>query len=83
MLINGKCIPASKAHGKGKKCTAYTAVKHGLHSPHTRAQTRSSLDGVLEGKARLSPGNYRLLLRASAAGESVTAKQLPSFTLLG
>jgi len=82
MITGHKCGAASKARSKGRHCTRYVAVSHGV-SRAAQAGTDSIIfDGVLDGGGRLSPGSYRLSLLASGAAGAATAAQHPSFTLL-
>jgi len=83
VLLGRRCTAPSTRHRRGRGCTRYLALSHGVtRAAHSGAE-RIVFDGVLDGGARLAPGSYRLSLIASSAGASTTAAQHPSFTLLG
>jgi PKD domain len=83
VITRHKCSAASKTHSKGRRCTRYVAVSHGVSRAAPAGKQSIVFDGVLDGGGRLSPGSYRLSLLASGAAGRATAAQHPTFTLLG
>ena len=67
----------------GPHCTRYVLVAHAVTRAAHGGTDRIAFDGMLDGGARLTPGNYRLSLSAIAAAGKTTAAQRPAFTLLG
>ena len=82
VLVAHKCIALGKTHRKGKRCTRYAPIPHGVSRSAHAGTDRITFDGVLDGGSRLAPGSYRLSVTASTASASATAAQHPAFTLL-
>jgi hypothetical protein len=82
VLGGRKCSAASKTHRKGKRCTRYTTVRGGVTRSGHAGTDRITFAGILDGGARLSPGEYRLSLSAGSPSGNATAAQHPVFTLL-
>ncbi len=80
VLVGRKCGAVSKTHRKGKRCTRYTKVTHGVTLAGPAGTDEIAFDGVLDG-GHLSPGIYRLSLAATEGTERATASQHPTFTL--
>jgi hypothetical protein len=83
ILAGHKCVALSKAHRKGKRCTRYAAIAHGVSRAAQAGSDRIAFDGILDGGGHLAPGSYGLSLTAIAAASRTTATQHPTFTLLG
>jgi len=83
VLVAHKCTAIGKTHRKGKPCTRYALVPHGVSLSAHAGTDRITFDGVLDGGSRLAPGRYRLSLAAVGVGGSATAAQRPTFTLVG
>ncbi|HXN37181.1 MAG TPA: hypothetical protein VN892_04025 [Solirubrobacteraceae bacterium] len=82
-LAGHTCKAVSRRRHKGKPCTLYVAVPHGVSRAEPAGADRIVFDGVLDGGARLAPGTSRLSLSATNIGARATAAQRPTFTLLG
>lgn len=83
VLVGGKCVAISKSHGKGRSCTRYMRLSSRVVLAGQAGTDRVHFDGILGGKSHLAPGRYRVSLTASNASGRATAKQRPSFTLVG
>jgi hypothetical protein len=83
VLLGRKCSAISKSHRKGRSCTRYVKVPHGVSLSVHAGTDRITFDGVLDGGKRLAPGTYRISLVATASGSRTDAPQHPTFTLLG
>lgn len=82
VITGHKCSAASRAHSRGRRCTRYAAVSHGVSRAAQAGTDSISFDGVLDGGRSLSPGTYRVSLVATGATGRATAAQHPTFTLL-
>ncbi len=78
-----RCLAPSPKHRHGRRCTRYTTVHDSVSIAAPAGANRVGFDGVLDDRAKLAPGSYRLVLSASDANGTTTAAQRPTFTLLG
>ncbi len=83
ILSDTRCLAPSSKRRHGRHCTRYTAVPGNVSVAAPAGTDRVGFDGVLDGGAKLAPGNYRLLLSASDTSGTASAAQRPSFTLVG
>jgi hypothetical protein len=83
VLVGHRCTAVTARNRKGRRCTRYQAVSHGVTRTARAGANRITFDGVLDGGGSLSPGVYRLSLLAGNAVARVAAPQHPVFTLLG
>jgi hypothetical protein len=82
VLRGGKCAAPSKARRKGKHCTRYVTLSHGVTRSAHAGTNRIVFYGVLDGGSRMAPGGYQLSLLASGAGARASAAQHPTFTVV-
>jgi hypothetical protein len=83
VLVGHRCGAIAKAHHRGRRCTRYVPVSHGVTLAAPAGASGIAFDGVLTGGRTLRPGTYRLSLTATAAGARATAARHPTLTLVG
>jgi hypothetical protein len=83
VLVGGKCVAISKSHGNGRSCIRYVRLSSRLILTGKAGTDRVRFDGILGAKRHLTAGRYRVSLTASSASGRATARQHPSFTLVG
>ena len=81
VLAGPRCVARSRAHRSGRRCTFY-ALAGALSRPAHVGTNRIAFYGMLDGRARLAPGPWRLVLSASSSAGTATAPQRPAFTVL-
>ncbi len=77
------CLAPSRKRRHGHHCTRYTTVHGSVSIAAPAGADRLDFDGLLDGGAKLAPGNYLLALSASNANGRTTAAQHTAFSLLG
>lgn len=76
-LVHGKCVAHAPKHGVAHKCD-YPAGQAGSLTHHgTAGADKVSFDGATTGaKRRLAPGDYGVVITATANGASTSSKPL-------
>ncbi len=82
VLAGHRCTAPSKTRGKGRACTRYAEIPHGVTLSAHAGLDKIAFDGVLTGGHSLAAGTYRLSLTAIDSAGKSSAAQHPTFTIV-